>query len=148
MNRILLAAGAAILGITAAAAQTVAPQDAVAQRRAIMKGVGEQTKIAAGMVKGEIPYDPAKAETVLATYIGASERMPGLYPPESKTGGDTAASPRIWEELEKHKALFAKLGDEAKAGQASTKDLASFRPVFANLSKNCGNCHDTYRVKK
>ena len=45
-------------------------------------------------------------------------------------------------------ARFQKFGAEAKAAQASVKDLDTFKASFSGLTKNCGGCHETYRAKK
>ena len=31
---------------------------------------------------------------------------------------------------------------------AAVKDLDSLKAAFGNVSKNCGGCHETYRIKK
>src|SRR5947199_5540224 len=92
MLRTMLAVSAIAIGITAVAAQS----DPIAARKAIMKEVGAQTKTGSGMAKGEVPYDQAKAQTIFSTYADASQKMPNLFPENSKTGGDTAALPAIW----------------------------------------------------
>ena len=38
--------------------------------------------------------------------------------------------------------------DDAKAAGAATKDLDSFKENYANVMRNCGGCHETYRIKK
>ena len=74
--------------------------------------------------------------------------MPDLFPPDSKTGQDTTAAPKIWEDMTDFKARFAKFGEDAKAAQASVKDLDSFKVVMGGLGKECGGCHENYRIKK
>ena len=49
------------------------------------------------MAKGEAPYDQAKAQEIFATYVDDRGEVPALFPDNSKTGGDTAALPKIWE---------------------------------------------------
>ena len=144
MNRTVLAVAAIAIGVTAVAAQS----DPIATRKQIMKGVGGQTKTGGAMAKGEAPYDQAKAQAIFATYIDASTKMPGLFPPTSKTGGDTAALPAIWENKADFDARFAKLGADAKQAQTSVKDLDTFKATFSAITKNCGGCHETYRAKK
>jgi len=144
MNRTVLAISAIAIGITAVAAQS----DPIAQRKAAMKEVGAQTKTGAAMAKGEAPYDQAKAQAMFATYIDAAAKLPALYPPNSKTGGDTAALPAIWENKADFEARYKKLGDDAKVAQASVKDLDTFKATFSAITKNCGGCHEMYRAKK
>jgi cytochrome c556 len=144
MNRTVLAVVAIAIGVTAVAAQS----DPIAARKAVMKEVGGQTKTGGGMAKGEAPYDQTKAQAILATYVDASAKMPGLFPPTSKTGGDTAALPAIWENKADFDAKFTKFGADAKAAQGTVKDLDTFKAAFGGITKNCGGCHETYRAKK
>jgi cytochrome c556 len=144
MLRTVLAVAAITIGVTAVVAQS----DPIATRKGVMKNVGAMTKTGAQMVKGEAPYDQGKAQEIFATYIDAAAKMPTLFPDNSKTGGDTTASPKIWEDPNGFKAGFAKLSTEANAAKASVKDIDSFKGAFGGLTKNCGGCHETYRVKK
>jgi cytochrome c556 len=144
MIRTVLAVSAIAIGITAVAAQS----DPIAQRKAIMKEVGAQTKTGGGMAKGEVPYDQGKAQTIFTTYVDASGKMPGLFPENSQTGGDTAALPAIWQNKADFDAKFAKFGADAKAAASAVKDADSFKTTFSSITKNCGGCHETYRAKK
>jgi cytochrome c556 len=142
MMRTMLAIAVLALGVNAA---TAGP---IEDRKALMKANGGQAKIGAGMAKGEVPFDLAKAKKVFATYADAAGKMPALFPADSKTGGETTAAPKIWEDMAGFKAAFDKFGKESKAAEASVKDLNSFKVAFGNVQKNCGGCHNLYRVKK
>jgi cytochrome c556 len=144
MKRLFVAAAAATLAVTAVMAQG----DVIAQRRDVMKGVGGATRDPGAMLKGEAPFDLAKVQKALTTYSEAAAKMPALYPDNSKTGGETTAAPKVWEDTNGFKAAFAKFDGEAKAAVAAIKDEASFKANFPNVLKNCGGCHETYRVKK
>jgi cytochrome c556 len=136
---------AVALGVSVAVAQ----QDVIKERKDIMKGNGDEAKIGAAMAKGEQPFDLAAAQKVFATFADAASKMPNLFPDNSKTGEDTAALPKIWEDMADFKARFVKFGDDAKEAQASVKDLDSFKTAFGNIGKNdCGGCHQLYRAKK
>jgi cytochrome c556 len=144
MLRTVLAVAAITIGVSAVVAQS----DPIAARKGLMKEMGAATKTGAQMAKGEIPYDQTKANSVFTTYIDVSAKMPDLFPATSKTGGETTASPKIWDDNAGFKAAFSKMSNEAKAAQSSVKDLDSFKGAFGGLTKNCGSCHETYRVKK
>jgi cytochrome c556 len=144
MLRTVLAVAAVAIGVTAVSAQS----DPISVRKALMKKVGEQTKIGGAMAKGEMPYDQAKAETIFATYTDAAGKMPDLFPSDSKTGGDTTAAAKIWEDMDGFKAGFAKMSGDAKVAQSAVKDLDSFKASFGGVTKNCGACHETFRLKK
>jgi len=144
MKRFLIVAAIASVAATAVYAQG----DVIAQRRDLMKAVGGATRDPGAMLKGEMPFDLAKVQRSLATYSDSASKLPGLYPDTSKTGGDTTAAPKIWEDAAGFKASLAKFDSEAKAAAAAIKDEASFKAAFPNVLKNCGTCHETYRVKK
>ena len=145
MIRAFLAVAAIALGVGVALAQ----QDPIAARRALMKANGDEAKMGAAMAKGEAPFDLAKARKMFATFEDASAKAPALFPDNSKTGGDTAAKPEIWENMDDFKARLVKLGADAKAAGESVTDLDSFKAAFGNIGKNdCGGCHEKYRVKK
>jgi cytochrome c556 len=144
MIRTVLAVAAIALGVTAVTAQ----QDPIAARKAVMKANGDQARLGTQMVKGEAPFDLAKAKAIFVTYQDAATKMPNLFPDNSKTGGETSASPKIWESKADVAAKFAKFGQDAKAAEAATKDLDTFKAQFPEVAKNCGGCHETYRLKK
>lgn len=143
MMRTVLTVAALILGIGSAAAQ-----DPIAARKALMKANGEQAALGGKFVKGEEPFDLAKAQKIFATYQDAASKAPALFPDNSKTGGDTAALPTVWEKKDDFNARLTKLGADAKVAAEKVKDLDSFKAEFPAVQKNCGGCHETYRMKK
>ena len=145
MTRIVLAAAAVALAVTAVAAQS----DPIAARKALMKKNGDEAKAAAAMVKGEAPFDAARAHTIFATFADSAAKAPALFPDNSKTGGDTAALPAIWENKADFEARFAKFGKDAKEAEGKVKDLDSLKATWGGFAKdNCGGCHEKYRAKK
>src|SRR6202034_3120967 len=99
MIRTVFAIGAIVLGMSVAIAQ----QDPIAARKALMKANGDQAKIGAAMLKGEAPFDVDKAQKIFTTFEDAAAKMPSLFPDNSKTGGETAADPKIWESMDDFK---------------------------------------------
>jgi cytochrome c556 len=145
MIRIVFTVAAMTLGASIA----IADQDPIAARRALMKANGDEAKAGVAMIKGEAPFDLAKAHKIFQTFEEAGQKMPELFPETSKTGGETAARAEIWQNLDDVKARFAKFAADAKAANADVKDLDSFKASFGTIGKNdCGGCHEKYRVKK
>ncbi len=144
MIRTVLVVASLGLGLTTVLAQS----DPIADRKATMKGVGAATGQGAAMAKGEAPFDAAKAQTIFKVYVDASKKMAALFPDSSKTGGETTAAPKIWEDQAGFKVAFAKFEADATAAAGAAKDLDSFRTAFGAVTKNCGSCHETYRIKK
>ena len=145
MSRILLAAAAVALAVTAVAAQS----DPIAARKALMKKNGDEAKAGAAMAKGEAPFDLTKAHAIFATFADSATKAPALFPDNSKTGGDTAALPTIWENKADFEARLAKFGKDSKAAQSAVKDVDAFKATWGPLLRdNCGGCHEKYRQKK
>ncbi|BAT59670.1 cytochrome c' precursor [Variibacter gotjawalensis] len=143
MLRTVLTAALVTLGAT-----VVVAQDPIAARKELMKGVGAQARNGAQMVRGEQPFELAKAQTVFKVFQDAGEKFPAMFPENSKTGGDTAALPAIWTNMPDFKAKSDKLAADAKAAQASVKDLETFKTAFGGIGRDCGACHETYRAKR
>lgn len=128
------------------AAGAAAQTDVIAQRRELMKANGAAARLSTQMVRGEVPFDPAKAREVFAGIVERMERFPGLFPDESRTGGDTKAAPRIWEDMPGFRTAVAKIVKDAGQAAPSTTDLASFQANFQQVGANCNACHQTYRI--
>lgn len=139
---------AVVAAVAFGATAVVAQQDPIAARKALMKENGKNAKLGAAMMKGEKPFDLAAAKQIFVTFEESAQKMPGLYPPDSKTGGKTTAAPKIWEEMDEFKARFTKFGADAKKASASVTDLDSFKTAFSAMGKQCGGCHREFRVKK
>ena len=149
----IVSAVAAAAAFSLSLAVAMAQQDPVKARKALMKDNGDQAKIGAAMMKGEAPFDLAKARKIFATFEDAATKAPALFSQkmvDQPTADDPySADPKIWENMDDFKAKLAKLGDDAKAAAAKVTDLDSFKAAFGTIGKNdCGGCHEKYRVKK
>jgi cytochrome c556 len=142
ITRLVLAAAVAALGVTAVVAQG----DPIAARRAAMKAVGDQNRIATEMIDGKTPFNADAAKRVLATFADSSGKMPNLFPDNSKTG-DTNALPAVWENKADFNAKMTKFNADAKAAEAKVTSLDAFKAEMAEVRKNCGGCHQTYRKR-
>ena len=144
MVRTVLAVAVLALGVTALVAQT----DPIKEQQALMKENGKQSKLGNDMVQAKRPFNLDEAKKVLATFQEAGEKAPALFPDTSRTGGDTAALPAIWENKADFDARFAKLASDSKAAIDATKDPDTFKAQFTAVTKNCGGCHQNYRKKE
>lgn len=108
------ASALAAITTVALGATVMAQQDPIAARKALMKANGQAAGALAKMVKGEASFDQATAQKSFGTFEDAAAKMPPLFPDNSKTDGETAASPKIWENMADFKAKFVKLGEDAK----------------------------------
>ncbi len=122
--------------------------DAISARQELMKQNGAATKVLSGMARDTTPFDLDKARAALAVYVSTSEKAPTLFPDTSQTGGETSASPKIWQSKADFESRFAKFGADARAAQTNIIDAASLKAQLPGLLKNCGSCHEDYRVKQ
>jgi len=143
MIRTVLGVVVLAFGATALVAQT----DPIAARKALMKTNGDQNRIATEMLEGKRPFNLDEAKKVFVVFAEAGEKAPALFPDNSKTGGDTAALPPIWENKADFNAKLAKFASESKAAGDATKDLDTFKVQITEVRKNCGGCHQTYRKR-
>ncbi|MFT4116962.1 c-type cytochrome [Bradyrhizobium sp.] len=147
MKRALIVGSVLLFGLSAVWAQ----QDSVKEVQTLMKGNGRNAGAMSAMVKGDKPYDQATVDTALAQFADTAKKLPGLFPDSAKgvkLDGDYYASPKIWEDkagFEAKIASFAKVVGEAKG---NVKDLDTLKPTLTAIGKECGGCHETFRVKK
>jgi cytochrome c556 len=144
MKKLILAFALAALSATASFA------DPLADREAIMKAMGKAVGSVAPIAKGEAPFDAAAVAAAFATINENATKIDvaALFPAGSNTGESTA-SPKIWEDAAGFQAAVDKFkADAAAAAATPSADLAAFQAAFGTVTKNCGACHETYRIKK
>jgi cytochrome c556 len=124
-----------------------ADSDAIAQRRDLMKANGKAAKALVDIIKGA-PFELTTVQASLKTFLNAAEKMPKLFPDDSKTGGETHALPAIWENKADVDARFAKLGTDASTALKNITDEASFKADIKPVLDNCGACHEHYKAKQ
>jgi cytochrome c556 len=146
MMRVVVVIGTLLLGAGAVMAQ----QDLVNQAQSVMKSNGKNAGALAAMIKGEKPYDQATVDAALKQLEDTAKKLPTLFPASTKglkPDGDYSASSKIWEDkagFDEHIASFGKAVAEAKA---QIKDLDTLKATFPAVGKQCGGCHETYRLK-
>ncbi|HEV7881492.1 cytochrome c [Bradyrhizobium sp.] len=148
MIRTVVVVGALLLGVGVVAAQ----QDKVKEAQDMMKANGKNLGgVLSPMFKGEKPYDQAAVDAALTQLDDTAKKLPTLFPAslkDAKWEGDFSPSPKIWEDkagFDAKIASFAKVVSEAKA---KIKDMDSLKANFPAIGKECGGCHETFRVKK
>lgn len=135
------------LSVTAVVAQ----EDVIKERQALMKRNGDAMKVVVPMIRGEQPFDAAAALTALETLAKDAADLDAdrLFPQGTETGGDTEASPKIWEDREGFKAAIEKFRTDSAAVVASPpQDVDALRAAVGVVGQNCQNCHETYRIEK
>ena len=141
-------AAATIIGL-AGSSLAIAADEPQVVRQDMMKKVGGSVGAMAKMVKGETDFDAAATIAALQTISDQMVTYPDQFPVGSETGFETEAAPAIWEKMDEFKANAAALKASADAAIASAPaDLDGLKAVFGPLTKNCGTCHETFRLKK
>jgi cytochrome c556 len=147
MIRTVVIAATLLLGVGAVMAQ----QDQVKTTQTVMKGNGKNAGALVAMIKGEKPYDQATVDAALAQFDDTVKKLPTLFPAslkDAKFDGDYSPSSKIWEDkagFDEHIASFAKTLSEAKG---KITDLDALKAELPVIGKQCGGCHETYRIKK
>lgn len=142
-----LAAAIAVSALSATA--VIAQQDPIAARQALMKGNNDNAKIVIQMMRGQAPFDSAKVEAAFAQWADTADKLPGLFPDNSRTGRDTRAAPKIWAA----KADFDALASAFRKAVAANRDKATasldgLRAAIPAVGKTCDNCHEDYRLSR
>jgi cytochrome c556 len=146
MMRAVVAVGILMLGATA-----VIAQDQLKETQTLMKGNGKNAGALAAIVKGEKPYDQATVDAALAQFDDTAKKLPKLFPASLKGKafeGDYSPSDKIWDDkagFDEHIASFAKVVAETKG---KIKDADTLKVNLGLIGKQCGGCHETYRIKK
>ncbi|OYW61808.1 MAG: hypothetical protein B7Y84_05545 [Azorhizobium sp. 32-67-21] len=140
--RALLVAGLVVPFVAGAA---FAQSDVIKQRKALMSAMGDQTKAGAAILKGEQPYDPAKAAAIFKAYTDAAS-FSTLFP-DGSDKGDTKAAPAIWSDRAGFDAQMAKFNSAVQAGLPQIGTEAGFKTAFTAVAATCRTCHSTYQAR-
>ncbi|MGQ0673097.1 MAG: c-type cytochrome [Hyphomicrobium sp.] len=132
-------------GTLSAAAQNL---DIIKQRKDHYAAMGKASKEPNQAFKGEADFDLAKVQAALKVFQEKAAILPTLFPDDAKTGGDTEALAKIWEDKADFEARFKKLAEVAKAAEASITDEETFPATWKDVMGNCSGCHKIYRKPK
>jgi cytochrome c556 len=139
----------AALVVCLTAGAVMSQSDPIEARKALMKGNVQNAGAMVKMMKGETPFDSAKVQAAFTQWAETAEKLPGLFPDNSKTGGDTRAAPKIWQDkkdFDEKAAAFGKaVAETSENAKASLDGLKAAIPV---VGKACDNCHADYRLSK
>lgn len=147
MKYVFLVAGVLALGVGAVSAQ----QDIVKDRQAVMKATGRALGgTLSAMAKGDKPYDQAAVDAAFATLTETAKKLPALFPDSTKglkEGNEYASSPKVWDDKAGFTAKIESFTKAVADTKAKVKDLDSLKANVGAIGKECGACHETYRLK-
>lgn len=136
--RLVAPFAALALGVTLVWAQNL---DAIKQRREAMREIAKAGTPPFQMSKGEIPFELPKVEAALKIYQDQALKLKGLFPEDSRTGGNTDASAQIWTNRPAFEQEVETFIATAKAAAGAIKDEATFRAEYPKVVRSCGGCH-------
>jgi cytochrome c556 len=147
MIRTVVVAATLLLGASAGMAQ-----DAVKGAQDTMKANGKNLGgVLSPMFKGEKPYDQAAVDAALAQLDDTAKKLPTMFPAslkDAKWEGDYSPSPKIWDDKAGYDAKVASFAKAVTEARAKIKDLDTLKVNFPGIGKECGGCHETFRLKK
>jgi cytochrome c556 len=139
----------AVLALCLTTGAVMSESDPIAARMALMKGNNDNARAAVAMIRGQKPFDAVAVDAAFAQWADTAQKLPGLFPDNSKTGQDTRATPKIWQnkkDFDEKAAAFGKaVAENRDKAKASLDGLKAAIPV---VGKECDNCHEDYRVPK
>ncbi len=148
MQRLLLTAAAAVLGLATAlpaAAQFQKPEDAVKYRKAGFTVMAAHFSRLGAMAQGRVPFDAAAAQAN-AEIVAQMSKLPFAGFVDGTAGTEKGApKANVWSDRAKFDAAAKKMQDEAVKLVASAKTLDGLKAQFGPTAGTCKACHDDFR---
>jgi cytochrome c556 len=139
----------AALAVGLSVGVVMAQQDTVTTRENLMKENNKHAIAVVRMMRGQAPFDAGAVDAAFAQWADTAQKLPSLFPDNSKTGGDNRASPKIWlnkKDFDAKAAAFGKaVAEYHDKAKSSLDGLKAAIPVVGNA---CDNCHEDYRLSK
>ncbi|MCB1386526.1 MAG: cytochrome c [Nitratireductor sp.] len=149
MQKLVVATvAAALVSGSLAFAASHGGADPIATRKNGMQANGLAIGLLAGMAKGDVPFNDKQALAALKTMNFVFANFGQHFPEGSDMGGNTTASPKIWQDMAGFTAAVDKATmDTAAAIEAAPASAEALGPILGSVGGNCKSCHETYRVK-
>jgi cytochrome c556 len=142
-----LFAAAALIAIGTGA--VIAQSDPIAARKTLMKHNNDGAKVVVAMMRGSAPFDASKVDPVFSQWAETAQKLPGLFPDNSKTGEETRASPKIWENKADFDAKAAAFGKAVADNRDKAKQsLDGLKAAVGAVGDACDDCHKDYRLSR
>jgi cytochrome c556 len=118
--------------------------------------MGEQAEHMYGglnsMVKGEQPFDAAKADRLIAALISTARRIPSTFTENLKGRSSPksrySASSKVWENKADFDAHATKLVQSLEENRSKVSTLDGLKAAYSAINSECTSCHSAYRVRK
>lgn len=147
MRRLFFGAIALTVGVVSTAAVALT-DDPIATRKKLMQANGAAAGLAAGMIKGEIPFNPVAAQAAIRTMNAVAYTF-GDYFPEGSGEGDTRASPKIWENMAEFQEHLTDLRADTDAARGTDiTSVEQLQAAMGTLGEDCQSCHEEFREEE
>jgi cytochrome c556 len=144
MRRVLLGGLVLAVGIVGSTASAI--DDPIVTRKKLMQANGGAAGAMQAMIKGEIPFSAAVAQSAYRTFNAVAYSV-GDYFPAGSDQGDTRASPKIWEDMAGFQAALAKLQEASDAArQTEPASVEDVQAAMGPIGQACAGCHEAYRL--
>jgi cytochrome c556 len=139
--------------LTVLAAPLFAADDPVAARQALMRSNGAAAAVSAGMMRGEMDYNPTVGRAAIAAFAAVAATYGDFFPQDSAGAANTFASPKIWEDMAGFVAMLGKFQAAAAAaaeasGRDGPPDAAAFTAAVQPVVAVCRECHEAFRIER
>lgn len=125
----------------------------VNERMDAMADMSDQSKLVADMFKGKTEFSKSLLIETADTFVQHGTAMIELFPDseESRTGSNTEALPRIWdnwEDFNKQVLKFVEQSEKLKDTASETEDVGQLKKAFFKVANGCRDCHKKFRKPK
>jgi len=142
-------AGLTAVVVVLGSGAVIAQSDPIATRMTLMKGNDDNARIVVQMMRGQAPFDAAKVDAAFTQWADTAQKLPGLFPDNSKTGQKTRASSKIWVTKADFDAKAAEFGKAVAENRDKAKtSLDGLRAAIPVVGNACDSCHKDYRLSK
>jgi cytochrome c556 len=149
MKKLVVATAVVSIATALGMVSVIAQSNPIAARMALMKANNDNARTVGEMIRGQATFDATKVEAAFAQWADTAQKLPGLFPDDSKTGDKTRAAPKIWQtkaDFDAKAAAFAKAVADNRA--KSVASLDGLKASYPAVSTACSNCHEDYRLAR
>ena len=127
-----------------------AQQDGATPGQSQMKGNNDAIGVLVAMAKGDKPYDQAAIDAALARLDECARKLPTLYPESLRSAkADTrfSPSPKVWDDKAAFAAQISSFSAAVTNAKSKTRDIEGLKSTVNAIGKECGDCHQTFRLR-
>lgn len=125
---------------------------AIEARQKIFEDIKKANEPLAAMLRGKAEIDPAVVTASAKALQELTQKIPPAFAVDTRQFKDTKteAGDNIWLSLADFKTKSdntANLAGQLVTVASGGGDKGAIRKAIIDMSKSCGNCHDSYKVK-